>query len=235
MKPNRWRVASTLLCVAALGTSVQAGLFDRLNDGPAKPDRHADEKADVSFAIADARDIGKIVSPVSYQALPAPGGDPVLVPVPEGSPVPSATIRSYPPAEPYVVPSMPVPGIPSAGFAPGAPGYPIGPSYGAEGFPLFARVEVEDRDHIHPCAVPTVVQVLDPCSVERRHGLFHRYRVAADCDACGPQCVYVEICAPPGCPKVKVSRDGRKVTYDYGDYKVQVESKDGYVVVDYDD
>ncbi len=230
MKLNRWLAASALVSVAALGTSVQAGLFDRLRDGSA--DRKDDEKAVVSFAIADARDIGKIISPVAYQALPAPGVDSALVPVPESIPAP-ATVRSYPPAEPYVVPSLPVPGVPSAGFAPGLPSYPVGPGMGADGFPLFPRVEVEDRDHIHPCAVPTVVQVLDPCSVERR-GLFHHRRVVG-CDACGPQCVYVEICAPPGCPKVKVSKDGRKVKYDYGDYAVEVESKDGYVQVDYDD
>ena len=228
MKLNRWLVASALVSMAAVGTSVQAGLFDRLRDGSA--DRKGDDKDVVSFAIADARDIGKIVSPVSYQALPAPGVDSPLVPVPESVP---GTLRSYPPAEPYVVPTYPAPGIPSAGFAPGMPGYPVGPGMGADGFPLFTRVKVEDRDHIHPCAVRTVVQVLDPCSVERR-GLFHHHHVAA-CDACGPQCVYVEICAPPGCPDVKVSRDGRKVKYDYGDYKVEVESKDGFVEVDYDD
>ena len=56
-----------------------------------------------------------------------------------------------------------------------------------------------------------------------------------DCTACGPQCVYVEICVPPGCPEIKVSRGGRKVKYDYGDYKVEIESKDGVVFVDYDD
>jgi len=233
MKLNRWLVAFAVLGVAAVGTSVQAGLFDRMRDRSSESaDRKNDETPPVSFAIADARDIGKIVSPVSYQALPAPGADPALVPVPESAP--GTTIRSYPPADPYIVPSMPVPGVPSAGFVPGAPGYPVGPAYGAEGFPLYPRVKVEDRDHIHPCAVPTVVQVLDPCTVDDHHGLFHRHHVAA-CDACGPQCVYVEICAPPGCPKVKVSRNGRKVKYDYGDYKVEVESKDGYVEVDYDD
>jgi hypothetical protein len=151
--------------------------------------------------------------------------------VPESIPG-STIVRSYPPVEPYVVPSLP-PGIPSAGFAPGMPSYPVGPGMGADGFPLFPRVEVEDRDHIHPCAVPTVVQVLDPCTVER-HGLF-RHRRVVGCDACGPQCVYVQICVPPGCPKIKVSKDGRKVKYDYGDYAVEVESKAGYVEVDYDD
>jgi hypothetical protein len=234
MKLNRWLVASAIVAVAAVGTGVQGGLFDRLRDRSDDAALIDKQTPAVSFAIADARDIGKIVSPVSYQALPAPGADSDLVPVPEGVPVPGS-VRSYPPAEPYVLPSMPVPGMTSAGFAPGAPGYPIGPAIGAEGFPLFPRVKYEDRHHIHPCATPTIVQVLDPCTDTGRRGLFRHHRQVVDCDACGPQCVYVEICVPPGCPKVKVERSGRKVKYDYGDYKVEVTSKDGYVEVDYDD
>ncbi len=219
MNLRLWTGAAALSVVAIAGTNVQAGLFDRLRGGS---DEKADRKnSDVSFAVADARDIGKIVSPVSYQPLPAPGADPALVPVPE----------PYH-AEPYAVQGLPPAGYPVEGLG---PGYPIGPAMGADGFPLYSRVKYEDLDHIHPCAVPTVVQVLDPCTDTGRHGLFGHHRRVADCDACGPQCVYVQICVPPGCPKVKVEKHGRKVKYDYGDYKVEVESKDGYVEVDYDD
>jgi hypothetical protein len=46
----------------------------------------------------------------------------------------------------------------------------------------------------------------------------------------------VKICVPPcGCAKVKVSREGRRVKYDYGKYSVEVTSKNGKVYVDYDD
>ena len=83
--------------------------------------------------------------------------------------------------------------------------------------------------------VPTIVQVLDPCSDKARGGLLRRLHADDDCDACGPQCVFVEICVPPDCPEIKVSRGGRKVKYDYGDYKVEILSKDGVVYVDYDD
>src|SRR5690606_13240285 len=121
----------------------------------------------------------------------------------------------------------------------GGPAYPIGPGASLDGFPLYHRVEYEDLDHIHPCAVPTVVRVLDPCSVKDDGCCLFGHRRHHDacnaCQSCGPQCVYVKICVPPGCPKVKVSRNGRKVKYDYGDYKVEVETKDGYIEVDYDD
>jgi hypothetical protein len=126
-------------------------------------------------------------------------------------------------------------GYPIEGMIPGGPGKPIGPGMGADGFPLFSNVKYEDLDHVHPCAAPTVVQVVDPCSNYGHHGLFGHHRGVPACDACGPQCVYVQICVPPGCPKIKVERNGRKVKYDYGDYKVEVTSKDGYVEVDYDD
>ncbi len=81
---------------------------------------------------------------------------------------------------------------------------------------LYGNVRVKDRRNIAPCAVPTVVQVPDPCN-----------------DGC---CVNVEICVPP-CEKpcIKTSRCGKKVKYDYGKYAVEITSARGKVTVDYDD
>jgi hypothetical protein len=81
---------------------------------------------------------------------------------------------------------------------------------------LYTNVRVKDRRNIAPCAVPTIVQVPDPC------------------DPCC--CVNVEICAP-ACPPVcvKTSKCGTKVKYDYGDYEVEITSRRGRVTVDYDD
>ncbi len=237
MNAKRMFFAAAVSAGALIGTGVKADLFDRLRGrSEAEVDRKDSDKPTASFAVADARDIGKIVSPVSYQPLPAPGAEPALVPVPEPYPFSTAPapVRSYYPAEPYAVPGMPITGYPMEGAILGGPAYPIGPGMGGDGFPLFERVKYEDLNHIHPCAVPTVVQVMDPCSDNGRRGLFG-HRRAADCDACPPQCVYVQICVPPGCPRIKVEKHGRKVKYDYGDYKVEVESKDGYVEVDYDD
>ncbi|GAB4153146.1 MAG: hypothetical protein Tsb009_29420 [Planctomycetaceae bacterium] len=91
---------------------------------------------------------------------------------------------------------------------------------------LFPCVEVEDCDHIAPCAVPKIVCIVDPCWKPSK------------CGCCAPQkprCVQVKICVPPcGCPRVKVSKDGRKVKYDYGKYEVELESKNGKVYIDYD-
>lgn len=221
--------AVTLTCAV-----VDGGLFDRLRGrSDSKVEDRDPENSPVSFEVADARDIGKIVTPVSYQPLPAPGADPALVPIPEPSVVGSPPVQSYYPTEPYLAPGVPSMGHPIASGMP-APAYPIGPSMGADGFPLFQRVKYEDRDNIHPCAVPTVVQVLDPCVDYGRRGLFHRHR-APDCDACGPRVVYVEICIPPGCHDIKVEKRGRKVKYKYDGGQAEVETKDGYVEVDYDD
>ena len=88
---------------------------------------------------------------------------------------------------------------------------------------LFRKVKYIDRRHIAPGAVPIYVAVRDPC--ERR-------------DRCsyGPtKCVLVEICVPPcGAPKITCRHDGTKVRYDYGRYAVNITSKHGVVVVNYD-
>ena len=119
---------------------------------------------------------------------------------------------------------LPPGAVPYGGYAPPIlqPGpQPLEPIPGGA-VPLFHRVKYEDRHNIHPCAVPIIVPVQDPC--------------ADRCRTCEPQCVYVEICVPPNCtPEIKYSRGGRKVKYDYGEYTVEIESKRGTVYVDYDD
>jgi len=87
---------------------------------------------------------------------------------------------------------------------------------------LYSCVKYKDHHNIHPCAVSKIVAVQDPCY---------------DPCSCGPpQCVYVLICVPPcGCERIKVSRHGRKVKYDYGKYEVEIKSKRGVIYVDYDD
>ena len=228
MHVNRWMAAAAVATVALVGSYAEADLFrwrDR-SEGNERADRRADAES-VSFAVADEREIGRILTPVAYQPLPAPGATLTPIPEPHGpGPVPS-----------YYPPSGPVP-YPVDGHFGAGPAYPVEPGLPVDGYPLYHRVEYEDLDHIHPCAVPTVVQVLDPCTVDDRCCLFGHRRHRDPCDAChecGPRCVYVKICVPPGCPKVKVSDKGRKVKYDYGDYKVEIESEDGVVSVDYDD
>lgn len=89
---------------------------------------------------------------------------------------------------------------------------------------LYHCVRYDDRDNIHPCAVPMIVSVPDPCACSN------------PCSCCTPSCVQVQICVPPcGCPEIKRSRHGNKVKYDYGKYEVEIKSKDGVVYVDYDD
>lgn len=84
----------------------------------------------------------------------------------------------------------------------------------------------KDLDNIHPCAVPKVVCIVDPCWKPSKCG----------CCRPKPKCVQVKICVPPcGCASVKVSKDGRRVKYDYGKYAVELTSRNGKVTVDYDD
>jgi hypothetical protein len=81
---------------------------------------------------------------------------------------------------------------------------------------LYCNVKYRDQRNIAPCAVSKIVQVPDPCN-----------------PCC---CVNVEICVPPcACECVRVSKCGTRVTYNYGKYQVQVTSRHGRVVVDYDD
>jgi len=100
----------------------------------------------------------------------------------------------------------------------GGPPLPLAPAVA-----LYPCVKYRDRHHIAPCAVPMCVAVRDPCERHER------------CDCGPPKCVMVEICVPPcGCPKITCRHDGAKVRYDYGKYAVNITSRHGVVVVNYD-
>ena len=91
--------------------------------------------------------------------------------------------------------------------------------------PLFCNVKYVDRKEMHPCAVPKIIRVNDPCACKN----------PCSC-CCEPQCVYIQICVPPcGCETVKCRKQGDRVRYDYGKYKVDVRVKKGFIVVDYQD
>jgi hypothetical protein len=92
------------------------------------------------------------------------------------------------------------------------------------GIEVYRDVKYRRVRNIAPCAVPMIVSVKDPCASRSR------------CNACGPQCVNVEICVPPGaCPCIKSNRDGSRVCYRYGRYSVQICSRPSGVVVSYAD
>ena len=126
----------------------------------------------------------------------------------------SNTYTPSPNSGSYVVPS-PVPyGVQSPPLS--EPGFVIA-SPGAE---IYQNVRYRAVRNIAPGAVPTVVQVPDPCSR----------------DACCKTCVNVQICVPPCDPqRVRVSRDGNRVRYDFGKYAVSVRSTGKQVVVHYED
>ena len=90
---------------------------------------------------------------------------------------------------------------------------------------LFHCVKVKDAHHIAPCAVPKIVEIVDPC-----------WKPDPCNPCCKAPCVRVQICVPDQCcpPTVKCSKDGKHTKWDFGKYAVEVRSKKGYVEVDYD-
>ena len=91
--------------------------------------------------------------------------------------------------------------------------------------PLFQRVKYVDLHEAHPCAVPKIICVNNPC--------LHK-KFCNSC--CEPQCVYIKICVPPcGCEVVRCRRHGDRLRYDYGKFAVDVRIKKGFIVVDYQD
>ncbi|HEY0981812.1 hypothetical protein [Schlesneria sp. T3-172] len=85
---------------------------------------------------------------------------------------------------------------------------------------IYQNVRYRAVRNIAPGAVPMIVQVPDPCNR----------------DACCKTCVNVQICVPPCDPqRVKVSRDGSRLRYDFGKYSVSVRSVGKHVVVHYED
>ncbi|MEZ6061671.1 MAG: hypothetical protein R3C19_15090 [Planctomycetaceae bacterium] len=101
---------------------------------------------------------------------------------------------------------------------------PYGQIYSEPVAPLFQRVRYKDLREMAPCAVTKIIKVKDPCACKH------------DCDCCGPKCVYISICVPPcACESIQCRRDGNRVRYNYGEYKVDVRVRKGYIEVDYQD
>jgi hypothetical protein len=82
-------------------------------------------------------------------------------------------------------------------------------------FCLYQNVRVFDPHKIAVGAVPTVIQVPDPCN-----------------PCC---CVYIEVCFPTcRCPHVTVGPLGRRVWFDFGRREVVVTSRaNGVIAVNY--
>ncbi|MEW4526376.1 MAG: hypothetical protein ACF8PG_07375 [Maioricimonas sp. JB045] len=165
-----------------------------------------------------------VVTAVSAaEPILAPG---YLAPTPAALNLKTVTPRTsdyyYPVQAPAAETAPPAPGLPPAPTVPPAPVAPpkvyAAPPivHSAPAMPLYRNVKVKDPHHAHPCAVPTVIPVPDPCG--------------------GPGCVYIQICAPP-CGPVDVRHRLLKTVIDYGDgYEVELRARrNGLIIVDYDD
>lgn len=86
--------------------------------------------------------------------------------------------------------------------------------------PLATCVRIEDECKIAPNAVPIIVAVRDPnmCAHE-----------------CCERVVFVQVCVPPCPPRsVRVSPCHTRVKMDFGRFEVDIKSKNGLIVIDYD-
>ncbi|MCR9202555.1 MAG: hypothetical protein NXI04_28270 [Planctomycetaceae bacterium] len=136
------------------------------------------------------------------------------------------------PAPPVVAPVAPIGPI-----GPIGPALPAPPRPGTFGHlphelgqvvtchvPLETHVRYEDLCDIAPGAIPTVIAVRDP------H--LGRFRSRG----CIERMVYVQVMAPP-CPlqRCRVSPCKTRIRLDYGKYEICITSRDGCVVVSYND
>jgi hypothetical protein len=113
-----------------------------------------------------------------------------------------------------------------------------------ESIELYPCVTYDDKDEAHPCGVPVVVSVPDPCSVKHPFywlvGDAPPNYCATACGTCTTCCakpqVYVMICVPPDCPvpAPRVTHNERHYTYDFGCYRVEVKLRRGAIEVEYD-
>jgi hypothetical protein len=136
--------------------------------------------------------------------------------------------------EPLYIPTQepvqvlpPVQQLPPTQAYPSVPGYPVAPSFPHQvgeivdcHVPLATCVRVEDECNIAPNAVPVVVAVRDP-------------------NTCGHQCqeriVFVQVFVPPCPPRsIRVTPCHSRVQMDFGQYEVDIKSRDGMIFVDYD-
>jgi hypothetical protein len=150
-----------------------------------------------SVAVAgDGRTLRSAIAPT----LLAQNGIPMPSPL---SPVPDPVYSQHP-------------GYSTPAFGGSTLGYPVD----GQSAELFSDVRYHGTRNIAPCAVPTIIQVPDPCNR----------------DKCCKSCVNVQVCVPPCEPqRVKVTRDGNRVRYDYGQYSVVVKSVGNHVTVHYGD
>ena len=80
---------------------------------------------------------------------------------------------------------------------------------------MYHNVKVRQARKAHPCAVPMLVAVQDPCN--------------PCCQVC------VEVCVPPcAVAEIRCQRLGNGVVYDFGKYEVEIKQRGELLIVDYD-
>jgi len=86
------------------------------------------------------------------------------------------------------------------------------------------RIWVTDSTHVDPCAVPTEITVCDPftgCNVKLTVCMPQNVQPTCDCD-CNP------------CVQPRISRNGKRIQYGCGRYRVDIHISRRGIRVDYD-
>jgi hypothetical protein len=146
-------------------------------------------------------------------AAALPAAEPLRVPTFNIEPTPAPGVEPIATSMPVIVAKQPLPVIDqvSEQLAP----IPMQVTQPQTVIALYHNVKVRTPGRMDPCAVPQIIQVPNPCR-----------------GCCDP--VFVKVCVPPcKSPCMTVGRFGR-ITYDFGKYRVQVASRNGLVIVDYD-
>ncbi len=182
------------MSLLAIGCLCAAGAAATADDKPFFGLKHQGDRIAQADVSLGRKSLS--TSDYAYQNVPPPA------PAAEGSTVPPAP--------------MPEGAVPEVGKDP----VPLS----SAPIELFPCVKYKEKDEMHPCAVPMIVSIKDPCASDD------------PCSCCDTKCVHVKVCAPPcGCPEIRCSKDGSRVKYDYGKYGFTVVSRKGTVTVEYDD
>jgi hypothetical protein len=112
---------------------------------------------------------------------------------------------------------------------PSPDGGQLRPGMFVDGVELYPHVRIEDADEIARNATPMIIAVVDPRARFGHRGHWRGRRVVAG----PPPLVFVQVFVPPRPPQaVRVKHE--EIDLYYGGRKINIDSEDGVVTIDYE-